>query len=37
MTSTARLDNCVTRWYRSPELFLGARHYEAEIDIWGIG
>jgi serine/threonine-protein kinase BUR1 len=30
--------NCVvTRWYRPPELLLGARQYGAEIDIWGVG
>ncbi|EIN08939.1 Pkinase-domain-containing protein [Punctularia strigosozonata HHB-11173 SS5] len=30
--------NCVvTRWYRPPELLLGARHYGGEIDLWGIG
>ena len=30
--------NCVvTRWYRPPELLLGARHYGGEVDIWGIG
>ena len=30
--------NCVvTRWYRPPELLLGARNYGGEIDIWGIG
>jgi serine/threonine-protein kinase BUR1 len=30
--------NCVvTRWYRPPELLLGARHYGGEIDIWGVG
>ena len=30
--------NCVvTRWYRSPELLLGARQYGGEVDIWGIG
>lgn len=30
--------NCVvTRWYRPPELLLGARQYGGEIDIWGIG
>lgn len=30
--------NCVvTRWYRPPELLLGARSYGGEIDIWGIG
>lgn len=33
-----RYTNCVvTRWYRPPELLLGARQYGAEIDIWGIG
>lgn len=30
--------NCVvTRWYRPPELLLGARHYGGEVDMWGIG
>ncbi|TRM60326.1 kinase-like domain-containing protein [Schizophyllum amplum] len=30
--------NCVvTRWYRPPELLLGARQYGSEIDLWGIG
>lgn len=30
--------NCVvTRWYRPPELLLGATQYGAEIDIWGVG
>ena len=33
-----RYTNCVvTRWYRPPELLLGARTYGGEIDIWGIG
>lgn len=33
-----RYTNCVvTRWYRPPELFLGARRYGGEIDMWGIG
>jgi serine/threonine protein kinase len=33
-----RYTNCVvTRWYRPPELLLGARNYGGEIDIWGIG
>ncbi|KAF8584345.1 Pkinase-domain-containing protein [Ramaria rubella] len=36
--SIPRYTNCVvTRWYRPPELFLGARRYGGEIDIWGIG
>ncbi|KAF9493060.1 Pkinase-domain-containing protein [Pleurotus eryngii] len=30
--------NCVvTRWYRPPELLLGAQQYGGEVDIWGIG
>src|SRR3954471_4871339 len=30
--------NCVvTRWYRPPELLLGAKQYGGEIDLWGIG
>ncbi|KAK7020583.1 serine/threonine protein kinase, CMGC, CDC2/CDK subfamily [Paramarasmius palmivorus] len=30
--------NCVvTRWYRPPELLMGARNYGDEVDIWGIG
>ncbi|KAL1690815.1 kinase-like domain-containing protein, partial [Schizophyllum commune] len=33
-----RYTNCVvTRWYRPPELLLGARQYGGEIDLWGIG
>ncbi|THU94729.1 Pkinase-domain-containing protein [Dendrothele bispora CBS 962.96] len=44
-SSTSRLrlrerkyTNCVvTRWYRPPELLLGARSYGGEVDIWGIG
>lgn len=33
-----RYTNCVvTRWYRPPELLLGARSYGGEVDIWGIG
>jgi len=33
-----RYTNCVvTRWYRPPELLLGAQHYGGEVDIWGIG
>lgn len=27
----------VTRWYRAPELLLGARHYTGAIDIWSVG
>lgn len=29
--------NVVTRWYRAPELFLGARSYGTGIDIWASG
>ncbi|KIJ61419.1 hypothetical protein HYDPIDRAFT_159448 [Hydnomerulius pinastri MD-312] len=33
-----RYTNCVvTRWYRPPELLLGARQYGGEVDVWGIG
>ena len=27
----------VTRWYRAPELLLGARHYTTAIDLWSVG
>ncbi|CAF0971979.1 unnamed protein product [Rotaria sp. Silwood1] len=27
----------VTRWYRSPELLLGARKYGTAVDIWAAG
>lgn len=27
----------VTRWYRAPELLLGARHYTGAIDMWAVG
>jgi len=37
-TKERRYTNCVvTRWYRPPELLLGARNYGGEIDIWGVG
>lgn len=26
-----------TRWYRAPELLLGARHYDTGVDMWGVG
>jgi cyclin-dependent kinase 7 len=29
--------NVVTRWYRSPELLFGARHYTAAVDVWAVG
>lgn len=36
--SNRKYTNCVvTRWYRPPELLLGARQYGGEVDIWGIG
>jgi serine/threonine-protein kinase BUR1 len=27
----------VTRWYRPPELLMGATEYSSKIDIWGVG
>ncbi|PWN41069.1 Pkinase-domain-containing protein [Ceraceosorus guamensis] len=27
----------VTRWYRCPELLLGARHYSTAVDMWSVG
>lgn len=27
----------VTRWYRSPELLFGARHYSVGVDMWAVG
>ncbi|KAH8832204.1 CMGC/CDK/CDK7 protein kinase [Flagelloscypha sp. PMI_526] len=27
----------ITRWYRPPELLLGARHYGSAVDIWSVG
>ncbi|KAF8306766.1 Pkinase-domain-containing protein [Clavulina sp. PMI_390] len=30
-------NSVVTRWYRSPELLLGARKYEGWVDMWGVG
>ncbi|KAK3798770.1 hypothetical protein RRG08_018613 [Elysia crispata] len=27
----------VTRWYRSPELLLGARNYSKAVDLWSVG
>ncbi|ORY30576.1 kinase-like domain-containing protein [Naematelia encephala] len=27
----------ITRWYRPPELFWGARHYSTAVDMWSMG
>lgn len=29
--------HAVTRWYRPPELLLGARQYSTAVDIWSVG
>lgn len=29
--------NVVTRWYRSPELLFGAKHYSVAVDMWSVG
>jgi len=29
--------NIVTRWYRPPEIFFGAKYYSFAVDMWGIG
>jgi len=30
-------NNVVTRWYKPPELLLGATNYGPEVDMWGVG
>lgn len=30
-------NNVVTRWYKPPELLLGATEYGVEVDMWGVG
>jgi serine/threonine protein kinase len=27
----------ITRWYRPPEVCMGARDYSTAVDIWGVG
>lgn len=27
----------ITRWYRPPELFYGAKHYSGAVDVWSVG
>ena len=29
--------NCVTLWYRAPELFMGEKIYDSSIDVWSAG
>ncbi|KAJ3361610.1 serine/threonine protein kinase, CMGC, CDC2/CDK sub [Kappamyces sp. JEL0680] len=30
-------NDVITRWYRPPELLLGATEYDGAVDIWGVG
>ena len=30
-------DYIATRWYRAPELLLGSRDYNKEVDMWALG
>lgn len=30
-------DYCATRWYRAPEMLLGARYYGIPVDMWSLG
>jgi len=30
-------EEVATRWYRSPEMLLGSRHYDKPTDVWSIG
>ena len=27
----------ITRWYRAPEVLLGATHYATPVDMWSVG
>lgn len=33
----AMTDYVATRWYRSPEILLGSRHYTKGVDMWSLG
>jgi len=40
MTSTTRSvfsNNVITRWFKPPELLMGATNYGPEVDMWGVG
>jgi mitogen-activated protein kinase 15 len=30
-------DYIATRWYRAPELLLGTKDYNKEVDMWALG
>lgn len=37
LTSKHQTHHIIPRWYRAPELLLGARRYGPEVDLWAVG
>lgn len=37
LPATSMTPTAITRWYRPPELLLGARQYGPAVDIWSAG
>lgn len=37
LPATRMTNQVITRWYRPPELLLGARYYSSAVDMWSIG